>query len=127
MFSTVRRLRGYAAGGPVEGDPPFDLFSPRGRHFIGVDLEDLQRLQNAGLGRVLSFDRGGMLPPGLSLAYNGTRHYERVTPASSGSGIVVHNHYHFDNYVGTGDDLIRTLDRASRQGRLDAIVRRTAG
>jgi TP901 family phage tail tape measure protein len=33
MFSGVHHLRGYFAGGAVEGDLPYDIFDPRGKHF----------------------------------------------------------------------------------------------
>ena len=60
---------------------------------------------------------------------------ERVTPvrdssttrASSGGGwggtTVVHNHYHFDRYVGNRDELVRELVTAKKQGRLDVVLR----
>jgi len=71
LFSSIYHLAGFARGGRVrDGDAPFDLF--RGS---GIDPRDLLK--------VLSFDRGGFLPPGLSVAYNGTGRPEPVSPAGS--------------------------------------------
>jgi TP901 family phage tail tape measure protein len=33
MFSGAHHLKGYFAGGAVEGDLPYDIFDPRGKHF----------------------------------------------------------------------------------------------
>ena len=60
-----------AAGGPVlPGDPPFDVLDPRGRYFRPGLLDFLKSAQ--------SFDTGGWLPAGASLAVNHTGRPERV-------------------------------------------------
>lgn len=76
MFGgNVWHLAGFANGGMFTrgGDLPFDIFDPRGMHFM--DPKTL-------VGNV--FDQGGWLQPGLSLTYNGTGMPERVLdPADS--------------------------------------------
>jgi hypothetical protein len=69
------------------------------------------------------YDQGGMLPPGLSLAYNGTGRPERVLgPHSAGGEVHIHLHNHgiitspadFDDWAS------KSFDRLRRQGRLAA-------
>jgi hypothetical protein len=57
-------------------------------------------------GKPRSFDRGGWLQPGLTLAYNGTGAPERV----GGGGNVTFN---FPNYVGSRSELIASLREAA--------------
>jgi hypothetical protein len=62
------------------------------------------------------YDDGGVLPPGLTMAYNGTGRNEYVSkePAST----VTNNYFNFPNYVGDQSDLVRALNELRRQGRL---------
>lgn len=71
------------------------------------------------------YDRGGILKPGLTLAYNGTGRNERVVPAGrgSGGGTVVHNYYSLPNYLGSTQELVNALTQLNRQGRLQVIKR----
>ena len=65
-----------ARGGPVlPGDPPFDLLDPRGKHYQRGLMEQLQQATRV-------FDVGGWLPPGVSMAVNGTGRPERVRTAA---------------------------------------------
>jgi TP901 family phage tail tape measure protein len=64
MFGSPYHLKGFAKGGAVDGDPPFDVLDPRGKHF-----RDLQPM---------SFDQGGYLPMGTSFVHNGTGRPEPV-------------------------------------------------
>ena len=57
------------------------------------------------------YDRGGWLPPGLSLAMNGTGRPERV----GGGGDIIINAPH---YVGDKSDLVKAITDLRRQGRL---------
>jgi hypothetical protein len=117
MFRTVRRLKGYARGGAV-GDPAFDYLDPRGLHFIGDDLRKMLK--------PLVLDQGGWLPPGRSLAYNGTGRPERVLPPArrGGDGAALPP-IQFNNctFVGTSqkqfeDLVVGAVDRARRKGRV---------
>jgi tape measure domain-containing protein len=66
--------------------------------------------------RPIGYDRGGFLPPGLSLAYNGTGRPERV-----GGGITVH--VHVAGSVIAEHDLADTVQKAllAKQHRLGGI------
>jgi hypothetical protein len=68
-------------------------------------------------GRVRSYDNGGALPPGLSLAYNGTHRPERVVGPND-SAVTVVNNYYFPNYVGSRSDLVRTINELTHQRRV---------
>ncbi|HEY9265512.1 MAG TPA: phage tail tape measure protein [Mycobacterium sp.] len=68
LFNQHGHLIGYATGGVI-GDPPFDELDPRGKAFKGKAI--LPR-------SALSFDSGGLLPTGYSVAYNGTGQPEPV-------------------------------------------------
>jgi hypothetical protein len=46
-----------------------------------------------------------------------------ASASSAGGEAVVHQHFHFDRYLGSRDELICELATAKRQGRLDAILR----
>lgn len=109
MFGgNVYRLSGFAGGGMV-GDGPFDFLNPRGRQYLGSAVRNLIPAQ--------MFDRGGYLPPGLTLAYNGTGKPERVI-GPKGSGDV---HLHFHGPVGSKreleDWLAATFAKLQREGR----------
>lgn len=62
--SGVYHLPGFANGGRI-GDPPFDLYDPKGKAY------------NPALSP-LTYDSGGMLPPGLSAVVNNSRKPEPV-------------------------------------------------
>lgn len=82
------------------------------------------------------YDKGGMLKPG-GAGVNASGQPERVlSPAQTKNfdhlvkvmdrnqgAVNVHNHYHFDKYIGSKDELIQFLSTAKRQGRLDVILR----
>jgi hypothetical protein len=71
-------------------------------------------------GNLTSFDSGGMLPPGLTMAYNGTGLPERVVPAGGGGvGTMVKTEIHFNGNV-YGDqhlksEIHRLVDQRDRQ------------
>lgn len=82
----VWHLRGYAKGGMISGDPPFDLLSPMGRHFKDS---------------VKGFRDGGWLKPG-QLAYNETSKPEAVFNQQQLSELKrpeVHKHFHLTMQV----------------------------
>lgn len=77
MFNRRAGLAGYAAGG-ILGDPPFDVFDPRGRSYIGEairrELFERRLIERA--------DSGGLLAPG-GVAVNMTRRPELMTPTDT--------------------------------------------
>lgn len=102
LFNRWAGLAGYKLGG-IAGDPPFDILDPRGKAY--------------GRLRQLTFDRGGQLPPGLTLAYNGTGAPERVIGPQGGRDV----HLHFHGPVGSRreleDWLVETFSKLQREGR----------
>jgi hypothetical protein len=62
------------------------------------------------------YDDGGVLPPGLTMAYNGTGRNEYVSKEPTGT--VINNYYQFPNYLGDKSDLVSALNELRRQGRL---------
>ena len=118
--SSMFSWRGGLAKGGVIGDLPFDLLDPRGERY-NPELADL--LHRAG------YHRGGAIgangAPERVLSPRQNRNYEdlvRVMDRRGGGG-VVHNHYHFPNYIGSQADLIRTLVQADRRGQLQVLKR----
>lgn len=102
LFTHRMHVRGFAGGGAVEGDPPYDLL--RGRRGL---------LRALG---ITSFDRGGWLQPGWTLAHNGTGRPEPVGGAVSVS---------FTNctFAGTSeaqftDLVVKAVDRARSKRRI---------
>lgn len=80
--SGVHHLKGFAKGGAVRGDAPFDLIDPRGNHFMpGLDLAEA-----FGRGPLLR-DRGGPLPTGTSIVQNNTGRPEWVTSFARGGEV----------------------------------------
>lgn len=83
------------------------------------------------------FDKGGMLRPGgLAMNLSGrperilspgmTQSFDRLVRVMGrgGGGVAnVHQHFHFDKYIGSKDEVIKFLSDAKRQGRLDVILR----
>jgi hypothetical protein len=73
-----------------------------------------------------SFDRGGWLPRGLSLAWNGTSSPEPVGEAAGGT---VNVHVYVNAPIGSRAELdnwfTQTFDRAARQGRLSWAMRQS--
>jgi len=117
MFSTVRRLQGFARGGIRRGDPAFDYLDPRGLHFIGDNLRQLLK--------PLVLDQGGWLPPGRSVAYNGTGRPERVLPPRRGGDGAALPPIQFNHctFAGTSqkqfeDLIVGAVDKARRKGRV---------
>lgn len=81
--------------------------------------------------RAGGYDNGGWLPPGLSLAYNGTGRPERVRTASQeaalGSGAVINVTLENHGVIGSQSEmegwLTRSLENLRRQGKLQGIVK----
>jgi phage-related minor tail protein len=69
LFTNRMHVKGFAKGG-LFGDPPFDLLSPRGKHYIGKDI----------LPKPPVFDAGGILHTGLNLIDNQTGGPEELRP-----------------------------------------------
>jgi hypothetical protein len=78
-------------------------------------------------GGVLTFDRGGFLPPGLSVAWNGTGRNEPV--GAGGAAVELHLHVH--GPVGSASELetwfVATANHLARTGRLTQAVKMAAG
>lgn len=103
----IWHLKGYMAGGRI-GDPAFDLLSPRGQRYLGPGWRRFARRA--------TYDNGGTLYPGYTLAYNGTGRPERVLTArqaeKSGGNTYNFGDLSFPN-VKNGDDakdFIRNLE-----------------
>lgn len=77
-------------------------------------------------GGVLRFDRGGLLPVGLSLALNATGRPEQVTPAGAGGGDI-HIHLHNQGVIGSQQQmdawLTSSVNRLARTGYLSSKVK----
>ena len=78
--------------GPYRNTGPFEYgvsVDPLANIYAGVNYA-IHRYGNPGVLSVLGhghgYDSGGWLPPGLSMAYNGTGRPERVLPHGGGSG-----------------------------------------
>jgi hypothetical protein len=76
------------------------------------------------------YDTGGWLPPGLSMAYNGTGRPERIPdPRSSGGGgaqiaqVVIDNHGVIGSRYEVENWLVSTFEQLQRQGRIRIITR----
>lgn len=69
------------------------------------------------------YDKGGMLRPGWTMAYNGTGRNERVVPAGGGGGTVVNNYTINATHYSDAQALQRELVNLNKQGRL-AVTRR---
>lgn len=86
-------------------------------------------------GAASTFDNGGWLPRGLSLAYNGTRGPERIRnqaqESALGNGgniyVTIENHGVLGSRAEVEDWLIQALGHLNQQGRLTTIVKRAAG
>jgi hypothetical protein len=64
------------------------------------------------------YDRGGALPPGLSLAYNGTGRPEQVIPAGRGGvTVVLENRGVIGSQMELENWLVRSVDGLKRKGR----------
>jgi len=76
---------------------------------------------------VLTFDRGGTLPPGLSLSYNGLGRPEHLTPDSGGGGITVNLNLTVTGPVGSQAELerwfVQMANRMARTGSLSQAIR----
>lgn len=86
----VWHLKGYEKGGMLNhmGDRSFDLLSPAGKYYMGDAFRRRVRAQ--------TYDTGGVLRPGYTLAYNGTGRNERVVTASQENGGPREIHFHGD-------------------------------
>src|SRR5580765_4121839 len=76
---------------------------------------------------VLTFDRGGTLPPGLSLSYNGLGRPEHLTPDSGGGGITIVVNVENRGWIGDEQELqrwlVRQLNQLARTGSLAQAIR----
>jgi hypothetical protein len=126
----VQQWANSLLGLATQSSPPQFLGSP-GKLTGGVNAPwkpgDLGPVMSVP-GGVLTFDRGGLLPPGLNLAYNGTGRSETVSPAGSGG---VHLHLTVNGPIGSQNELedwyVRTANRLARTGRLTQAVRTAGG
>ena len=96
MFPFLYHLPGYAHGGQVQGDPPFDLLSRAGQAFA-PHLAQVMKAANSGSAAL--YDEGGWLAPGVTRAVNLTGRREAVMPedvmrATLREEAGVHLHFH---------------------------------
>lgn len=74
-------------------------------------------------GGVLTFDEGGYLPPGLTVAYNGTGKPEPVVPGGGGSiTVVIENNGVIGSQQEMDTWLQTSMNRLSRSGKLTQAV-----
>lgn len=108
----VWRLRNFARGGILSGDPAFDYLDPRGLHYLGNNVR----------GVALRADTGRFIPPG-GFGYNGTSRPEWMGFGPPG-GSRGDTHIHLYN---TGvisdreqaiDWLMDGLSRAQKRGKI---------
>jgi hypothetical protein len=79
----------------------------------GTVIRQIATATRNGIGaKIANFDNGGDLGRGLNLVNNATGSKERLVPAG---GEV---HYHFPNYVGSRDELVREINTLQRKGRI---------
>jgi SLT domain-containing protein len=84
-FTSHAHLKGFAAGGILPGDPPFDVLDRRGRYYQPGLLEALLNAK--------TFDSGGWLRPrSTTVVRNGTDQWEPVGPP--GGGRTIEHHWH---------------------------------
>jgi len=122
MFDRVAHLRGYAKGGPVIGDAPFDLLDPRGDDYLGDAIR-----------KVFIADRGGMIRPGgIAVNRSGqdervlsprqTRQFDRLVRVNGsgggGSGAVEVTINATGSDIELENKLVRVIENAKRHGRL---------
>jgi cell wall-associated NlpC family hydrolase len=78
----------------------------------------------------LTYDKGGMLRPGLTLAYNGTGRPEQVIPHGGAGAGGVHLHLTVNGPVGSQAELenwyVHTANKMARTGRLTQAVKTAA-
>jgi hypothetical protein len=77
-------------------------------------------------GGVLGFDRGGLLPPGLSMTYNGTGRPEVISPPGAGTGgvtVVLQNNGVIGSEAEVRNWLTRQLNNLARTGYLTQAVK----
>ncbi len=85
------------------------FYDPLGSIFNGV-LSSYREGGHTDNVHVATYDQGGWLPPGLSLAMNKTGRPERVMPPGGGEGtVIVTNHYHLPQYVGDPRDIFEAV------------------
>jgi hypothetical protein len=81
-------------------------------------------------GGVLTFDRGGLLPPGLHMTWNGTGRAEKITPAMAGPS-EIHLHVQNSGVIGSQQQtdawLQNSLNRLARTGYLTQAASRATG
>ena len=73
----------------------------------------------------VGYDRGGILPPGRSVVYNGTGQPERIVSPDGAGGTEVHIHLHGPVVGGkaAGDQIVKVLqDWVRRNGRTLATI-----
>ncbi len=114
-------FRSYA--GPFRGWPPFEYgvsTNPLANIFAGLNYAS-HRYGRGNVPGIMvrsgGYDSGGLLMPGLTLAYNGTGQPEAVLPRGRNAGGVTYV-INAPNYVGDKNDLVKALDDLRRQRRL---------
>ena len=80
----------------------------------------------AARGGMVSYDRGGWLKPGATMAWNGTNRPEMVVPSGGGGGgsvtVVLENHGVIGSEQQLEAWLVRSLNKAAQHGRLSQAV-----
>jgi hypothetical protein len=124
MFTGLYHLRGYAKGGPVVGDGPYDLLDPAGQDYLGDRVRKMFLADRGGLIRSgeAAINRSGY--PERMLSPMQTRSFDRLTrvldrrsltgaPASTPTGVTAQQ---------ISDTLIRALGRGDLRVVLDGQV-----
>lgn len=144
LFTNIAHLKGFAQGGRV-GDDPFDLLSPRGKHYVGGDMAARLRAQlhelhmghvghqahvshlnhlnhrapsNRGPKPIGVYDKGGRWPSG-TIGVNTSGKTETVIP---GDGQIELSDRSLQKLAGLLAGMSITLDGR----RLDAALSRSA-
>jgi hypothetical protein len=81
------------------------FYDPLGSIFGGRQSPYIEGGHNDHV-HVATYDRGGILKPGWTMAYNGTGRNELVSRGGAG---VINNYFSFPNYVGDKRELIQTV------------------
>jgi hypothetical protein len=121
MFNRVAHLRGYAKGGPVIGDAPFDLLNPKGDDYLGEAIRKVFIADRGGIMRHgdVAINRGG--GDERVLTARQTRQFDRlvrVNGSGGGAGGLTVTINATGSDIELENKLVRVIENAKRHGRL---------